>query len=60
MYCKHLKELNILGTIKEESMPILKRALEKVEINNSYFSTIARPTVGIRRTSIWEQRVRDD
>lgn len=28
-------------------------------VNKDYFSTIARPTVGVRRTSIWQVRCRE-
>lgn len=59
-YCKHLVELNVFSTIKDESMPVLKRALKNVLVNRNLFSTIARPTVGIRRSSIWGQKTRDD
>lgn len=31
----------------------------RVEINKFKFSSVARPTVGLRRSSIWNMRVRD-
>ena len=30
-----------------------------IEINKFMFTSVARPTVGIKRTSIWNLRVRD-
>lgn len=60
MYCKDLKELNVFGCVTEEGMKVLENRLKGAKLNPSPFSTIARPTVGIRRTSIWEQRVRDE
>ena len=33
--------------------------LSGIEINKFMFTSVARPTVGIKRTSIWNLRVRD-
>ncbi|VDO96464.1 unnamed protein product [Soboliphyme baturini] len=59
--CKSLKELNIFGTIRDDCMPILQKMLpKKLQLNISPYSSVARPTVGARRTSIWGHRVRDE
>ncbi|KFM71682.1 S-phase kinase-associated protein 2, partial [Stegodyphus mimosarum] len=56
---KNFKNLEIFKTLPEESLASLREYLPNVKINDNLFSTIARPTVGIRRTSIWGLRVRD-
>lgn len=53
-----LTHLNIFGLFSENQIEALKKSC-KVVINQMKFSSIARPTVGIRRTSIWGLRVRD-
>jgi len=56
-----LKELNLFNSIHEASWPAFETILpQPVVLNASPYSIIARPTVGIRRTSIWEHRVRDE
>ncbi|KAG1650992.1 S-phase kinase-associated protein 2 [Nymphon striatum] len=54
-----LECLEIYGVLNEESLLTLKKCLCKININKTLFSTIARPTVAPRRTSIWGIRVRD-
>ncbi|XP_034244545.1 S-phase kinase-associated protein 2 isoform X2 [Thrips palmi] len=52
-----LRFLDLFGL--EKYIPNLVLSLPSIEINKFEFSSIARPTVGIRRTSIWGLRVRD-
>lgn len=70
LFCRHLKgkpslcTLNIFGNTNgnmypDDHMKYLKNALPGVTINSEMMSSIARPTVGIRRTSIWGIRCRD-
>ncbi|KAF2900448.1 hypothetical protein ILUMI_05743 [Ignelater luminosus] len=48
------------GYIEAAELELVQNALgERVDINKFKFSSIARPTVGQRRTSIWGLRVRD-
>ena len=54
-----VKFLNIFGSLKGSAEKELERYLPKIEINKLLFSSIARPTVGIKRSSIWDIRVRD-
>ncbi|GIY22915.1 s-phase kinase-associated protein 2 [Caerostris extrusa] len=65
-YCnRHLKNLNdfkeldIFCTLTDKSLNALRKLMPEVSFNQNMFSTIARPTTGIRRTSIWGLRVRD-
>ena len=51
--------LNIFGSLQDSALNELKRFLPNVEVNKFLFSSVARPTVGIKRTSIWNLRVRD-
>ncbi|XP_014474120.1 PREDICTED: S-phase kinase-associated protein 2 isoform X2 [Dinoponera quadriceps] len=51
--------LDIFGLVSEPVLKSLRDNYRKVEINKFFYSSVARPTVGIRRTSIWSQRVRD-
>ena len=51
--------LNVFGTLKDAAMAELKERLQGIEINKFMFTSVARPTVGIKRTSIWNLRVRD-
>lgn len=57
--CRHLKYLNVFGVMKEAALDELKSCLDSIDINKFLFSSIARPTVGIKRTSIWNERTRD-
>ncbi|XP_070195611.1 S-phase kinase-associated protein 2-like [Littorina saxatilis] len=54
-----LSSLNIIGMLSKEPIEELQEILPKILLNKIPFSTIARPTCGPRRTSIWEQRVRE-
>lgn len=57
--CPTLLYLNVFRLLRDLALEELKSKLPGIEINRHLFSAIARPTVGIRRTSIWELRVRD-
>ncbi|KAJ8681569.1 hypothetical protein QAD02_017361 [Eretmocerus hayati] len=54
-----LKYLDIYGLISEDLLKTYQAKCTTVEINKFLFSAVARPTVGVRRTSIWGLRVRD-
>jgi F-box and leucine-rich repeat protein 1 (S-phase kinase-associated protein 2) len=54
-----LRYLNAFGSFRETALNELKLQLPNVEINKFFFSSIARPTFGNKRTSIWNMRVRD-
>ncbi|XP_076355094.1 S-phase kinase-associated protein 2-like isoform X1 [Tachypleus tridentatus] len=54
-----LKHLEVFGVLTEMAIQSLRFSLPHIEINRHLFSTIARPTTGIHRTSIWGLRVRD-
>uniref|UniRef100_A0A1B6J468 F-box domain-containing protein n=1 Tax=Homalodisca liturata TaxID=320908 RepID=A0A1B6J468_9HEMI len=56
---KSLQYLNIFGLMHSDQLETYKQTFKSVQLNEQEFSTIARPTVGIRRTSIWGLRVRD-
>jgi len=51
--------LNVFGLLREPALVELKDRLKGIEINKFLFTSVARPTVGIKRTSIWNLRVRD-
>ncbi|KAJ4439637.1 S-phase kinase-associated protein 2-like [Periplaneta americana] len=51
--------LDIFNLMNEQSVANLQHNLPDVNVNKFLFSSVARPTVGIRRTSIWGLRVRD-
>jgi F-box and leucine-rich repeat protein 1 (S-phase kinase-associated protein 2) len=46
--------------LKENAIQHLCDRLPNIQVNKYPFSSIARPTTGIRRTSIWGLRVRDN
>ncbi|XP_057270289.1 S-phase kinase-associated protein 2 [Pezoporus wallicus] len=49
-----LKTLQVFGIVTDGSLDVLKESLPDVEINCSYFTSIARPTVGRKRShEIW-------
>ncbi|KAF4518512.1 hypothetical protein B566_EDAN009712, partial [Ephemera danica] len=50
---------DIFGVLNESNLNTVRSSLPGVFINKFMFSSIARPTVGVRRTSIWGLRVRD-
>lgn len=53
--------LDVHGTfISHEDITVIQEGLgERVNINKFKFSSVARPTTGARRSSIWNLRVRD-
>lgn len=57
--CPTLLYLNVFGLLREPALEELKDRLQGIEINKFMFTSVARPTVGIKRTSIWNLRVRD-
>ncbi|KDR21087.1 S-phase kinase-associated protein 2 isoform X2 [Zootermopsis nevadensis] len=54
-----LMYLDVFNLMSEQSVANLQENLPDVDVNKFLFSSVARPTVGIRRTSIWGLRVRD-
>jgi len=57
--CPTLLYLNVFGLLRDPAMVELRQRLKGIEINKFLFTSIARPTVGIKRTSIWNLRVRE-
>lgn len=57
--CPSLKYLNVFGVMKDGALEELKSYINSIDINKCYFSSIARPTFGTKRTSIWNQRTRE-
>ena len=55
-----LQAINVMGMLTKEPLEALQAMLPKILLNKMPFSTVARPTTGQRRTSIWEQRVREN
>ncbi|XP_067009546.1 S-phase kinase-associated protein 2 isoform X2 [Anabrus simplex] len=53
-----LMYLDVIGLFVDQALLHLEKNLPNIGINKFQFSSIARPTVGIRRTSIWGLRVR--
>ncbi|XP_029169727.1 S-phase kinase-associated protein 2 [Nylanderia fulva] len=52
--------LDVFGLMSDSVLKSLQTSCREVpEINKYLYSSVARPTVGIRRTSIWGLRVRD-
>ena len=58
--CRNLKYLNVFGVMTEGALGELKSCLSSIDINECSFSSVARPTVGLKRTSIWNQRTREN
>ncbi|XP_055927869.1 S-phase kinase-associated protein 2-like isoform X1 [Argiope bruennichi] len=56
---KNFKYLEVFRTLTDKSLASLREYMPNVQINQHVFSTIARPTTGVRRTSIWGLRTRD-
>ncbi|XP_018016176.1 S-phase kinase-associated protein 2 isoform X2 [Hyalella azteca] len=54
-----LQHLSLFGVHDDAAMGALRARLPRVTVNGQLFTTVARPTVGLRRTSIWTIRVRD-
>jgi len=57
--CPTLLYLNVFGLLRDAAMVELRQRLKGIEINKFLFTSVARPTVGIKRTSIWNLRVRE-
>jgi F-box and leucine-rich repeat protein 1 (S-phase kinase-associated protein 2) len=55
-----MQSLNVFGVMRPELEEILKGQMPSLAFNETCFSTIARPTVGIKRTSLWGIRIRDN
>ncbi|EDV47766.1 S-phase kinase-associated protein 2 [Drosophila erecta] len=54
-----LTYLDIFGMLSDAAMEVLEKQLPKMGINKFIHSSVSRPTVGTRRTSIWGLRTRD-
>lgn len=54
-----LQQLELFGVLNDTHLHVVRRKLPNLDINKQLFSTVARPTTGIRRTSIWGLKVRD-
>ncbi|NXG56991.1 SKP2 protein, partial [Hemiprocne comata] len=49
-----LKTLQVFGIVTDSSLQLLKEALPDIKINCSYFTSIARPTIGSKKNhEIW-------
>ncbi|XP_022317982.2 S-phase kinase-associated protein 2-like [Crassostrea virginica] len=55
-----LSKLEVFGMFRDGTMEQLKQEMEDIELNRFPFSSIARPTTGIRMTSLWGLRVREN
>jgi len=55
-----LKEFNAHGMLREPGLVELRKRLNPIDVNVNMFSHIARPTTGIKRTSIWNMKTRPD
>lgn len=56
----HLASFDIHGHMPEGILMHLKEYFgDQIVVNKFLFSSVARPTVGIKRTSIWNLRVKD-
>lgn len=51
--------LDIFGMLTEAALTMLEHTFTNISINKFLHSSVARPTVGTRRTSIWGLRTRD-
>lgn len=58
-YMPSLLYLDIFCLISEQILKTLQVACGETQLNKFLYSSVARPTVGVRRTSIWGLRVRD-
>lgn len=54
-----LRYLDVFGLISDEGVKTFQVKYNHLEVNKCLYSSVARPTVGVRRTSIWGLRVRD-
>ncbi|XP_037678666.1 S-phase kinase-associated protein 2-like [Choloepus didactylus] len=48
-----LKTLQVFGIVPDSTLQLLKEALPHLRINCSYFTTIARPTIGKKKQEMW-------
>ncbi len=56
---RHLNSLDIFGVVDERGLQKLQSLLgSPIALNQQRFSYVARPTYGLRRTSIWGLRTR--
>ncbi|XP_058811691.1 S-phase kinase-associated protein 2 [Topomyia yanbarensis] len=51
--------LDVFGLLSDQAITMLQTSFPGVGINKFMHSSVARPTVGTRRTSIWGLRTRD-
>ncbi|XP_033338576.2 S-phase kinase-associated protein 2 [Megalopta genalis] len=58
-YMPSLLYLDIFGLMSEQILKNLQLGCGETQLNKFLYSSVARPTVGVRRTSIWGLRVRD-
>ncbi|XP_029050962.1 S-phase kinase-associated protein 2 isoform X2 [Osmia bicornis bicornis] len=58
-YMPSLLYLDVFGLIPESVQKSLQVTCGETQLNKFLYSSVARPTVGVRRTSIWGLRVRD-
>lgn len=54
-----LKYLDVFGILSDTALETLEQNFPRIGINKFIHSSVARPTVGTRRTSIWGLRTRD-
>lgn len=54
-----LKYLDVFGILSDNALKMLEENFPRIGINKFIHSSVARPTVGTRRTSIWGLRTRD-
>lgn len=54
-----LNVVDVFGMLRNTALQQLRQAIS-VDVNKYPFSSIARPTTGVRRTSIWGVPVRDN
>ncbi|XP_076687178.1 S-phase kinase-associated protein 2 isoform X2 [Andrena cerasifolii] len=58
-YMPSLLYLDVFGLMSEPILKTLQVTCGETQLNKFLYSSVARPTVGVRRTSIWGLRVRD-
>ncbi|XP_043596871.1 S-phase kinase-associated protein 2 isoform X2 [Bombus pyrosoma] len=58
-YMPSLLYLDVFGVIPEPVLKSLQVTCGETQLNKFLYSSVARPTIGVRRTSIWGLRVRD-
>ncbi|KAH8294731.1 hypothetical protein KR018_002288 [Drosophila ironensis] len=54
-----LTYLDIFGMLSDAAIEVLEKQMPEMGINKFIHSSVSRPTVGTRRTSIWGLRTRD-